>query len=349
MARTLPWTIDHARPAKKQRTAPAQRPKVENKSSPAPREGTPDQRDTAPHGRHSILTPKKNSGSRSPSSSPSKAPPTTELMHEGYDSDDIYIMVEDEFQDIAKAYTAHLHLAEYKRLMKQAREAPPKALPAPTSPMSKEATRRLQSAALQKKQKDTLQRVMRRADSEEEEEQKVVDPWSGTSLAPLMASGNQQKTSLLGLEKMSSNTKAGMGFNNSPGGGKRERDYEEEAMPEAVTASSNSFVQRSKVSDGVRSETARSKASSVSLSRLNKPPRLPPGSSVSNRDEQSGGMVSSQSANDRDSPEIIDDDQPSTQKPRLVSRPNGDRFLKRRLEKEQQKRARLEEIPMFIT
>ncbi|KAI1610800.1 hypothetical protein EDD36DRAFT_303969 [Exophiala viscosa] len=348
MARTLPWTIDHARPAKKQRTAPAQRPKVENRSSPAPRGQTPDERGTAPQHHQSITTPKKRSGSRSPSSSPSKAPPTTELMREGYDGDDIYIMVEDEFQDIAKSYTAHLHLAEYKRLMKQAREAPPKALPAPTSPMSKEATRRLQSAALHKKQKDTLQRVTRRADSEEEEEEKVVDPWSGTSLAPLMASGNQQKTSLLGLEKMSSNTKAGMGLSKSPNGSKRGRDHEEEAMAEVVTTSSSSLIQRSKDPAGSRNETARGNAFSVSLSPASKPPRMR-GSSANIVHERIGRTVSSRSPTDRDSPEVMIDDQPSTQKPRPAPRPLGDRFLKRKLEKEQEKKARLEEIPMFIT
>lgn len=272
------------------------------------------------------------------------------LMHEGYDGDDIYIMVEDEFQDIAQSYTAHLHLAEYKRLMKQAREAPPKALPEPTSPMSKEATRRLQSAALQKKQKDTLQRVIRRTVAEEEEEEKVVDPWSGTSLAPLMASGNQQKTSLLGLEKMSSNTKAGMGFGRSQGSGKREQDPKKYPVPEAAnTRSSSSFMQRSEDPDGRRRETAVDRASPTSPTRTHEAPRLLRESSSSRAYERSERKTSSLTSADHGSLAIIGDNELDSRKPRMVSRPTGDRFLKRKLEKEQEKKARLEEIPMFIT
>jgi hypothetical protein len=37
-------------------------------------------------------------------------------MEEGLDGDDAYIMVEDEFQAVAKGFTQHLHHAEYVRL-----------------------------------------------------------------------------------------------------------------------------------------------------------------------------------------------------------------------------------------
>jgi hypothetical protein len=137
-------------------------------------------------------------------------------MHAGYDRDDAYIMVEDEFQTVAQSYTAHLHHAEYKRLVKQARQAPPKALPAPTSPMSKEAKNRLRTAALERRQGDTLRRITgNEIHGDEGEDDKVANLWSGTSLAPLMAVGKQQKRSLIGLEGISSSTKAGLGLTSS--------------------------------------------------------------------------------------------------------------------------------------
>src|ERR1700761_3229766 len=146
-------------------------------------------------------------------------------MHEGYNRDDIFIMVEDEFQTIAQSYTAHLHRAEYKRLVKQARRAPPKALPEPTSPMSKETMNRLRASALEKKQKESLRQIAAQSSKEDEEdEDKVADLWSGTSLAPLMAGGSRQTRSLVGLEGISSNTKAALGLFRSQSSSKDTRE-----------------------------------------------------------------------------------------------------------------------------
>jgi hypothetical protein len=140
-------------------------------------------------------------------------------MHDGYDRDDIYIMVEDEFQSVAQSFTAHLHQAEYKRLVKEAKEAGPKALPEPTSPMSKQAKNRLAAAKLKKRQDDSLRWTgsLRTTGADEEEEEELADLWSGTSLAPLMVSGSQEKRSLVGLQRMSSSTKAGLGITRSQG------------------------------------------------------------------------------------------------------------------------------------
>jgi hypothetical protein len=139
-------------------------------------------------------------------------------MHDGYDRDDIYIMVEDEFQTVAQSFTAHLHQAEYKRLVKEAKEAGPKALPEPTSPISKQAKNRLQATKLKKRQDDTLRRTgIVRTTAAEEDEENLTDLWSGTSLAPLMISGSQEKRSLVGLQGMSSSTKAGHGITRSQG------------------------------------------------------------------------------------------------------------------------------------
>jgi hypothetical protein len=137
-------------------------------------------------------------------------------MREGFENDDIWMMVEDEFQSLAQSFTAHLHRAEYKRLMKKAKEAPPRSLPEPASPISKETQRKLQRRALVDKQNTALQSVTAasRIDglSDDQEEDKVEDPWRGTALAGLMALGSQEKTSLKGLEKLPSSTRAAQGF-----------------------------------------------------------------------------------------------------------------------------------------
>lgn len=166
-------------------------------------------------------------------------------MHEGYEGDDIYIMVEDEFQSVAQSYTAHLHQAEYKRLMKEARNKPPKALPEPTSPMSKSSRNRLKSAILQNLQKDALRQVSGKDPQEEEDEDGVADLWLGTSLAHLMTTGSQGKTSLVGLERISSTTRAGVGLSRSTALTSRtpnqESKLDEQPSTASVTASSSSI------------------------------------------------------------------------------------------------------------
>ncbi|EXJ94149.1 hypothetical protein A1O1_02542 [Capronia coronata CBS 617.96] len=279
-------------------------------------------------------------------------------MREGYDGDDIYVMVEDEFQTIAQSYTAHLHHAEYKRLVKQAREAAPKALPEPTSPMSKETKNRLKSMTLQKKQKNTLQQVLGPTPTEIEEdtevaEDKVVDLWSGTSLAPLMANTVQQKTSLIGMERMSSKTKAGMGFTRRQSGG----DFIEDAVDDKDD-------EEDEDEDG--------------LDITRKPRRTPPGESESMTDgfgltsrvlsselptrrhdssAQRGSEASvkksaaaSSSGLGRE-PAVLEDGMDELglpmRRPRPTPRAARNGFLKRKAE-EQDKQSRLEDVPMFI-
>ncbi|KIW63779.1 hypothetical protein, variant 3 [Phialophora macrospora] len=193
---------------------------------------------------------------RTPSSSPIRGPPPVDLMHEGYDRDDAYIMVEDEFQTVAQSYTAHLHHAEYKRLIKQARQAPPKALPAPTSPMSREAKNRLRTAALDQRQKETLRRVTgNKAHGDEDEDDKVANLWSGTSLAPLMAGGSQQKRSLVGLEGISSSTKAGLGLTRSQRSRKETREGDEDDVVDLNDMQHQKPRQREEVVHAIDSQT----------------------------------------------------------------------------------------------
>lgn len=211
MARKLPWVVNDAPAAKRSRPDPPAHPKPtshnpadEDRVLLPPNRGRAHEADTQRGSR--LRTP-----STSPVRSPVRAPPpSVELMRKGYDDDDVYIMVEDEFQSLAQSYTAHLHEAEYLRVKREARSKR-KELPEPTSPMSKEAKRRLQSAALQKKQAEVLDQTAGKSPTEQDED-RTADLFSGTSLAPLMAQSSQQKRSLVGLERVQSTTRAGLGY-----------------------------------------------------------------------------------------------------------------------------------------
>lgn len=181
----------------------------------AARPGRTSQR-TKPHTRHG----------RTPSTSPPPGPPPIELMQEGLDADDIYMMVEDEFHAIAQSYTAHLHHAEYKRLMREAKERNnQKRSTVPEIPRgaSFETKLRLKKAGLSERQSTGLKEMITPGlliDSDEEENDKtlgeeektVAEPWAGTSLAGLMSWDASQRTSLKGLNKLKSETRAAQGF-----------------------------------------------------------------------------------------------------------------------------------------
>ena len=79
-------------------------------------------RRTSPPHSSSPLQPSSPISPSQPLTSPTSittAPP----MMSGYDRDDIYMMVEDEFQSVAQDFTRHLHRAEYRRLRQRAKEA----------------------------------------------------------------------------------------------------------------------------------------------------------------------------------------------------------------------------------
>jgi hypothetical protein len=133
-------------------------------------------------------------------------------MMEGYENDDIYIMVEDEFHSIAQTFTQHLHHAEYQRL-KKARDVGPPALQ-PTEQMREETTKKMEARNLRARQKETIANLANGANlSMQENEEQEDDPWLGTSLAGLMTNAsNQKRTALVGLEKIQSSTRAAKGF-----------------------------------------------------------------------------------------------------------------------------------------
>lgn len=139
-------------------------------------------------------------------------------MVEGYDHDDIYIMVEDEFHSVAQTFTQHLHHAEYQRLKKKARDAAPPTFQ-PTDQMRTEVKKKLEARALHAKQKDAVRNITTGINlSADEDGEQDDDPWLGTSLAGLMTDANVQKrTALVGLEKMQSTTRAAKGFGRGMG------------------------------------------------------------------------------------------------------------------------------------
>ncbi|GAM88594.1 hypothetical protein ANO11243_066280 [Dothideomycetidae sp. 11243] len=118
MVRTLPW-LKNANA-----TSPA-RPRPRPSSSRGDNV-TPRKTRTAPGAKDAhIPTPDKQNRSivtDEPSADQSRDTSGLSPMREGYDADDIWMMVEDEFQATAQLFTQHLHQAEYIRLQNQARE-----------------------------------------------------------------------------------------------------------------------------------------------------------------------------------------------------------------------------------
>jgi hypothetical protein len=149
-------------------------------------------------------------------------------MHEGYHADDIFMMVEDEFQTVAQSFTHHLHHAEYVRMKKKARAAPPPASTKPLDGMPDETKKKLEAKDIHDRQNAAVKNMISRAgraSPDNEEEAQGIDPWQGTSLAGLMAKDNTQKrTALVGLEQIPSTTRAAKGFSRGEGDSPSKRE-----------------------------------------------------------------------------------------------------------------------------
>jgi hypothetical protein len=149
-------------------------------------------------------------------------------MHEGYHADDIFMMVEDEFQAVAQTFTRHLHHAEYVRMKKKAGTAPAKARSQPPNGMRAEAKKNLEAKNLHERQNSAVQSMIpktRWSSPDDGEEARGNDPWQGTSLAGLMAKNSSTKrTALVGLQQIPSATRAAKGFGPGKGDGRTTRD-----------------------------------------------------------------------------------------------------------------------------
>ena len=150
-------------------------------------------------------------------------------MHEGLDADDIYVMVEDEFYATAKTFTQHLHHAEYQRLKNSAKMRNASALNNIMRPtdsitaMREETKKKKEAESKAMKHKAALEKIkaqggskrLRTGDSDDESDLEAVtpdDPWVGTNLQSLMVNPRKNGTSLTGLDRIKSSTRAAAGY-----------------------------------------------------------------------------------------------------------------------------------------
>lgn len=223
MTRLLPWLVDGSTKKGEQpdRPPPTKRLKAERGPSADPTFTGK----SRPRPRSSI---KDEAGRAASSSPPPSQPPQQSPLRSGLNGDDIYIMVEDEFLATAQTFTRHLHHAEYQRLKRLAKDRNNGDIPKVSRPtdgttaMREELRKKKQAeevgARTKKGVEDALPPQRRRAVSDSDSEVDVVvakdhEPWQGTHLQSFMtASPQNSKRSLVGLQGVSSRTRAAAGF-----------------------------------------------------------------------------------------------------------------------------------------
>ncbi|EMC91695.1 hypothetical protein BAUCODRAFT_152089 [Baudoinia panamericana UAMH 10762] len=220
MPRTLPWLAQKtSKPQAKppSSSAPASKPKRGRAATP-----TCDLVDSDLNTLGTVTPRRQNKRrlDRSPSTSPPPAPPPVEYMREGYDADDVWMMVEDEFYSTAQSFTQHIHFAEYVRLKKLAKArgqgsiaeiARPTDGRTPQSSILQLQAEANANSKLAKKGMKTL--VEDGANDEADEDDYMDDP----QLAGLMM-GSRRGAShdLTMVAKSRANTRAAAGFSKSP-------------------------------------------------------------------------------------------------------------------------------------
>lgn len=150
-------------------------------------------------------------------------------MIEGFQNDDKYRMVEDEFLDIAKEYTQHLHAAEYLRLKAAAKNKSAATAGEITRPvigsMPDATKRKLESIDRSKKQADAIAKLKKeKAEMEYESDPEAPEPWLGTALHGLMEEPTRTTSTITDVVETASTSKAAKGFKGSKLG--RADDYE---------------------------------------------------------------------------------------------------------------------------
>ncbi|KAG9681699.1 hypothetical protein KCU95_g14795, partial [Aureobasidium melanogenum] len=265
MPRTLPWLANPAPPDRKPRATPTavKRRRVDTSPPSSP----PDVLDEfirtpAAVARRGVTTV------RSPSTSPPPAPPKQEFMRPGWDADDGWRMVTDEFMATAQLFTAHLAHAEYRRQKELARNRE-RALGGADA-IARPVVGQLSKDG-QRKKMGELQRAGVKALMKAEEEQEEADPWEGTHLASLMMSPRKrerlQPTKAVGR----SSTRAAAGFDRARPLDLRGRPLERQKSPEVK--------KETKIEEDTTDDDLDAPKSSRSLSR---PPVTPTPSSRPN-------------------------------------------------------------------
>ncbi|KAI4845116.1 hypothetical protein E4T44_05799 [Aureobasidium sp. EXF-8845] len=224
MPRTLPWLANPPPPDRKPRTTTATTKRRKVDASPP---------SSPPSGLNELIrTPKSHtrvaSALRSPSTS---APPKQEFMRPGWEADDGWRMVTDEFMATAQLFTAHLAHAEYRRQKELAknREKALRGADAIARPvvgqLSKEGQRKRQGEL----QRQGVKAIMK--DEEEVEE----DPWMGTQLANLMMSPRKRERLQAVKFVGRSSTRAAAGFDRAQTLDLRGRPLERQKSPHLKT------------------------------------------------------------------------------------------------------------------
>ncbi|KAF7168299.1 hypothetical protein CNMCM5623_001320 [Aspergillus felis] len=222
MPRTLPWLTGSGTRAEDAKSSPRRREVKHEKGSDHGAEETPKAYKSTSRGDKRDFF----RSSPSPPTSPIQGCPSEEYLIEGFDKDDIYMMVEDEFYAMAQTFTQHLHYAEYVKRKKEAKQqnaAAIKDLARPTdgiTPKSEEMKRKEAAAVLSARQKAGLEKIGAKRpqlDSDKEEDDTDEDDGlAGTSLGYLMTSPRKAR-SLVGMQGVKSSTRAAAGFAQASG------------------------------------------------------------------------------------------------------------------------------------
>jgi hypothetical protein len=146
---------------------------------------------------------------RSPSTSPPPAPPKQEFMRQGWDGDDGWRMVTDEFVATAQLFTAHLAHAEYQRQKLVARKRE-KALGG-ADMMVRPVVGDLTKDGQRKKQVE-LQGARLKAAALQQDGEDAEDPWMGTQLAGLMMGPTTREKLHVKDTARTTNTRAAAGL-----------------------------------------------------------------------------------------------------------------------------------------
>ncbi|ROV90667.1 hypothetical protein VPNG_10116 [Cytospora leucostoma] len=210
MGRTLPWkkggstlnlTKSPRTPCSTTSKVSASSPLEATLTRPAPQPSRPAPT-SRPKAKQGIIGHTEAPG-RSPSPSPPPEPIPEIFMIEGFDNDDQWRMVEDEFYAVAGHFTAHLHAVQYRRLREEARNQNNNALRTiarpVTAPPTSHVKRRQAALALATAQRQGIRTAMSRINVEDTEDEDDEIQWKGTHLAGLMSSPRKKAPPLASM------------------------------------------------------------------------------------------------------------------------------------------------------
>ncbi|KFZ13057.1 hypothetical protein V501_03907 [Pseudogymnoascus sp. VKM F-4519 (FW-2642)] len=213
MTRKLPWLqTDTNQDSSSSRSTTSSRPR---KSRPIVDSSDIEQ----PPGRQNRRGQGPRAAAREVSPTPLDEPPEESFMIDGFNNDDRYRMVEDEFLDVAKEFTQHLHAAEYQRMKNSAKAKNATTINSISRPvttkMGGETRRKVESIARAKKQADAIKDIHGEQPREEGDSDESQGPWLGTALHGLMEKPRASAVPLTEISGFHSTTKAAAGYKGS--------------------------------------------------------------------------------------------------------------------------------------